>query len=43
MKETWYLIKKETLPFGKRWSKRTNLRDVLEMQIYNILPNFQIL
>lgn len=43
MRETRYLIKKETLPFGKRWSKRTTLRDVLVWQIYNNLANFQIL
>lgn len=30
-------IKSETLPFGKRWSKRATLRDVIVMQRYNYL------
>jgi hypothetical protein len=43
MRKDRTLIKSETPPFGKRWSKRATLRDVLVGQMYNSLPNFQIL
>jgi hypothetical protein len=41
MKRNRIPVKSETPPFGKRWSKRATLRDVLVVQKYNYLSNFQ--
>jgi hypothetical protein len=43
MKKNKKTIKSETPPFGKRWSKRATLRDVLVVQMYSYFLNYQIL